>query len=150
MASIADGGRSGARWSAQAGRTHGLRRQPRALLRLRPAVRGAVGPGGDEPHYLIITQSLLADGDLKIENNHSRRGLPAFFGGHLRPDFMKRGQDGEIYSIHAPGLSALLLARVRRRRLSRSGGVPVSDRRADGAGHLRPRARPSRDHRPRG
>src|SRR5262249_12261473 len=27
-------------------------------------------PGGDEPHYLIITQSLLKDHDLKIENNH--------------------------------------------------------------------------------
>ena len=24
-------------------------------------------PGGDEPHYLVITQSLLADGDLQIE-----------------------------------------------------------------------------------
>ena len=27
-------------------------------------------PGGDEPHYLVITQSLLRDGDLLIENNH--------------------------------------------------------------------------------
>src|SRR5207245_5839973 len=27
-------------------------------------------PGGDEPHYLVITQSLLHDADLKIENNH--------------------------------------------------------------------------------
>lgn len=27
-------------------------------------------PDGDEPHYLIITQSLLEDHDLKIENNH--------------------------------------------------------------------------------
>jgi hypothetical protein len=29
-------------------------------------------PGGDEPHYLVITQSLLRDGDLRIENNHRR------------------------------------------------------------------------------
>ena len=32
-----------------------------------------VFPGGDEPHYLVITQSLLKDGDLKIENNHQRQ-----------------------------------------------------------------------------
>ena len=29
-------------------------------------------PGGDEPHYLVITQSLLYDGDISIENNHAR------------------------------------------------------------------------------
>lgn len=70
---------------------------------------GRVGLGGDEPHYLVITHSLLADGDLKIENNHARRDYAAFFGGVLRPDYMTRGLDGEIYSIHAPGLSVLVL-----------------------------------------
>ena len=68
-----------------------------------------VGPGGDEPHYLIISQSLLADGDLKIEDNHQRREYRAFWGGELRPDYMKRGIDGQIYSIHAPGLPLFLL-----------------------------------------
>src|ERR1700752_2297969 len=31
----------------------------------------AVGPpGGDEPHYLVITQSILKDGDIRVENNY--------------------------------------------------------------------------------
>ena len=29
-------------------------------------------PSGDEPHYLVIAQSLLLDGDLRIQNNHDR------------------------------------------------------------------------------
>lgn len=65
-------------------------------------------PSGDEPHYLIITQSLLTDHDLAIENNHARGDYYPYFGGELRPDYLRRGQDGQIYSIHAPGLSLML------------------------------------------
>lgn len=70
---------------------------------------GTVGLGGDEPHYLVISHSLLADHDLQIENNHTRGDYRAFFGGTLRPDYLQRGLNEAIYSIHAPGLSALLL-----------------------------------------
>jgi hypothetical protein len=67
-------------------------------------------PGGDEPHYLIITESLIRDGDLRIENNHNRRDYASFFGGTLaRPDYIQTGVDGQIYSIHAPGLPVLVL-----------------------------------------
>jgi hypothetical protein len=68
-----------------------------------------IGVKGDEPHYLIISQSLLADGDLQIENNHRAREYRSFTREELPPDYMQRGQNGEIYSIHAPGLPALLL-----------------------------------------
>ncbi|MEO8260274.1 MAG: hypothetical protein ABI868_23205 [Acidobacteriota bacterium] len=69
----------------------------------------SVGIGGDEPHYLIITHSLLADRDLQIENNHRRADYGSFFNGELPPDYLRRGVNGAIYSIHAPGLPALLL-----------------------------------------
>ena len=68
-----------------------------------------VGPGADEPHYLVITQSLLRDHDLAIENNHARGDYREYFAGELRPDFLRRGLNEVIYSIHAPGLPALLV-----------------------------------------
>lgn len=66
-------------------------------------------PNGDEPHYLVITQSLLLDHDLKIQNNHERGDYTAYFFGELRPDYLRRGIDEQIYSVHAPGLSVLVL-----------------------------------------
>ena len=68
-----------------------------------------VGFSGDEPHYLIIAHSLLVDRDLDIANNHERRDYASFFSSTLSPDFLKRGTHGEIYSIHAPGLPAMLV-----------------------------------------
>ena len=66
-------------------------------------------PGGDEPHYLIITQSLLKDGDLRIQNNHDRGDYFDYFDNGLPPDFLQRGLDGQIYSIHGPGVAVLIL-----------------------------------------
>jgi hypothetical protein len=66
-------------------------------------------PGGDEPHYLIITQSLLSDGDIQIENNHDARDFAAYYSGDARPDFKIRGRNGAIYSIHAPGTAVVVL-----------------------------------------
>lgn len=77
-------------------------------------------PAGDEPHYLVITQSLLTDGDARIENNHARGEYYPYFSGELRPDYLQRGQDGQIYSVHAPGLSVLLAPAFA------AGGYPAS------------------------
>jgi len=66
-------------------------------------------PGGDEPHYLVITQSLLHDRDLKIENNHRREDYRAYYNGALKPDYLALGKDGQIYSIHPVGLPVLAM-----------------------------------------
>ena len=71
-------------------------------------VRG-VTPGGDEPHYLAATQSVLRDADLRVENNYANGDYLEYFPGRLEPHFIKRATSGEIYSIHAPGVSLIVL-----------------------------------------
>jgi hypothetical protein len=65
-------------------------------------------PSGDEPHYLVISQSLWRDGDLKIENNHQRGDYLEYYDAELAPHYLTRGADQEIYSIHPIGLSVLM------------------------------------------
>ena len=38
-----------------------------------------------------------------------QRDYASSFGGAIAPDFLQRGRDGEIYSIHAPGVAVLVL-----------------------------------------
>lgn len=66
-------------------------------------------PGGDEPHYLVITQSLIEDHDLQVENNYRQRDYAPYYGGALAPHYLVPGKNGQIYSVHAPGLSVLVL-----------------------------------------
>lgn len=68
----------------------------------------AMFPSGDEPHYLVIAQSLWRDGDLKIENNHTRGDYREYFAPELEPHYLTRGADSEIYSIHPVGLPVLM------------------------------------------
>lgn len=65
-------------------------------------------PGGDEPHYLVIAQSLWRDQDLKIENNHTRGDYYEYFKQEITPHYLTRGADGQIYSVHPIGLPILM------------------------------------------
>jgi hypothetical protein len=68
----------------------------------------SIYPGGDEPHYLVMAQSVWRDGDLRIEDNHARGDYYEYFGREIKPDYLVRGSDGEIYSIHPVGLPLVL------------------------------------------
>ena len=83
---------------AVAGGRRGGDRGPIAAYQVFPRL-----PTGDEPHYLVIAQSVLADRDLKIENNH-RRGDYREDHAAISGPMTARGVNGEIYSVHAPGL----------------------------------------------
>ena len=65
-------------------------------------------PSGDEPHYLVITQSILHDGDIRVENNYEEQQYHSYWSGLLRPHAGRPSVQGEMYSIHAPGLAVVV------------------------------------------
>jgi hypothetical protein len=70
---------------------------------------GPLYPGGDEPHYLVVTQSVLQDGDIRIDDNHARGDYREYFDAPLKPDhIVPADADGAIYSIHPIGVSLLV------------------------------------------
>ncbi|MBN2205799.1 MAG: hypothetical protein JW742_00200, partial [Candidatus Aminicenantes bacterium] len=74
---------------------------------------GAVVPAqpftGDEPHYLLISESLLRDGDINLADDYAELRYRAFYGGPLRPHaWPGREGPGFTYSQHFPGISALV------------------------------------------
>ena len=77
-----------------------------ALLAVRYAQ--VLPPVGDEPHYLIVAQSLLADRDLTVANNYERGDYSRYYGGALSPHYARPALDGSQYSFHAPGLPVMI------------------------------------------
>jgi hypothetical protein len=68
-------------------------------------------PGGDEPHYLVMAQSMWRDGDLNIFNNHQQGDYYEYSSIALAPHYLQAGIDGGIYSVH-PVLMPVLMAPV--------------------------------------
>ncbi len=73
------------------------------------ATRGA-SITGDEPFYLITTQSLLADGDLDLRNQYETKSYKSFFD-HPKDLWYQSvpNPDGRLLSPHNPGLSVLVV-----------------------------------------
>jgi hypothetical protein len=73
------------------------------------ASRGAATTG-DEPFYLLTTQSLLGDGDLDLRQQYERESWRSFFD---HPDGLWQQMvplaDGSLISPHDPGLSVLIM-----------------------------------------
>jgi hypothetical protein len=64
---------------------------------------------GDEPYYLLITESLLEDADTNLANNYLNRDYLKFTGRELKPQESDMERPGAIVSEHTVVLPALLL-----------------------------------------
>ena len=66
---------------------------------------------GDEPYYLLTTQSLLKDGDFDLRNQYAAKSYKSFFDhpNDLWHQSVPRPGDGRLLSPHNPGLSFLVI-----------------------------------------
>ena len=71
---------------------------------------GKYSASGDEPHYLMVAESLRTDGDLNVDNNY-RQNDGRLFGHDRLPMELHAIRDrmGEVHSVHAIGLPVLVL-----------------------------------------
>ena len=73
-------------------------------------VQAQVGAEGDEPHYLMVAESLLSDHDVDLTDDYVKARYGSFYRGEaLEPHYRVRGRQERIYSLHALGLSLLVL-----------------------------------------
>ncbi len=65
---------------------------------------------GDEPHYLLISHSLIFDKDVNLRNNYLNCDYKKFYPGDLgfHAHYGKKGED-YWYSFHLPGLPFFLI-----------------------------------------
>jgi len=88
---------------------------------------GGIPMLGDEPHYLVIAQSILQDGDCNVANQYAQRqyqrfipgarmGIHGFFGWKDERFQARRYRDdlppprgAFIYSIHLPGMAVIMV-----------------------------------------
>jgi len=65
---------------------------------------------GDEPHYLLVTKSIIKDGDINLANNYGDEDYLDFYPGKLSIHaFPGKKGDSYLYSKHFPALPVLLV-----------------------------------------
>ena len=67
-------------------------------------------PTGDEPHCLLVSHSIVTDGDFRLANNYEEKDFLAFYIADDLNPFLQtaKGSDGNLYPIRGPGFSLLL------------------------------------------
>jgi hypothetical protein len=77
------------------------------------STHGTYAGSGDEPHYLIIAQSIAFDGDLDVENNYAQESN-LIGAGVLQPEqHVRRGRNNVMRPIHDIGLPLIFAPYVR-------------------------------------
>jgi hypothetical protein len=69
---------------------------------------GGLQVSGDEPHYLVMAQSLWRDHDLDLRDEYDGEEWAEFVPGPLRPHWGGARADGRPFPAHSPGLPLLL------------------------------------------
>jgi hypothetical protein len=63
---------------------------------------------GDEPHYLLMAQSVWREGDLDLRDNIERRDYLEYTPGPVSPHYGNPRRDGRPFPAHSPALSFVL------------------------------------------
>ena len=95
---------------------HGAAPAPRALFAAAAVLYVAMGlwyasrlrVSGDEPHYLLMAQSLWREGDLDLADNLAREDWRENTPGPVLPHFGAPRADGRPFPAHSPGLPLVL------------------------------------------
>jgi hypothetical protein len=72
-------------------------------------VSKGISLSGDEPHYLLISHSVLEDGDFDLANNYANKDYTRIMPSKVQISPHIAPETGGKYSFHSPGLSLLLL-----------------------------------------
>jgi hypothetical protein len=67
---------------------------------------------GDEPHYLLVSESLVRDGDVDLKDDYRNRRYLEFYSGHLDPHVntsIFTPASPHWYSMHGVGLPVVLV-----------------------------------------
>ncbi len=79
------------------------------VLFLVPRYKGATTAQGDEPHYLLVAESIIRDGDVFLTNNYQAKQYRPYFESDEIMWHVTNGRGGRYVSTHPIWLSIVVL-----------------------------------------